>query len=143
MLLILPAFTRRPSLVTGCHSFSCANCQYPAICVPELYLSVPRSFHHGGHGHDRDHVHGHHRGLHEIRIHHERGRERQPLCMLGVIRLLEVLLAIADQEGVCRRMYSLVFLELVLLSLESRNVTWNFEILACQPWVTSAKLGLA
>jgi hypothetical protein len=28
MLLILPAFTRRPSLVTGCHSFSCANCQF-------------------------------------------------------------------------------------------------------------------
>ena len=78
MLLILPAFTRRPSLVTGCHSFSCANCQFPAICPSTAFICAPQSFRHGGHGHVRDHVHGHHRGLHENRIRRERGQERQP-----------------------------------------------------------------
>lgn len=47
------------------------------------YMCVLQTFRHGGHGHVRDHVHGHHRGLHENRIRRERGQERQPFCMSG------------------------------------------------------------
>jgi len=100
MLLILPAFTRRPSLVTGCHSFSCANCQYPALMV---FFScaryTPRSFlHRDGHGHGHVRVHGHHRALlHENQILRVRN---QPYCMStgvgGRSRFVRMGLAVDD-----------------------------------------------
>jgi hypothetical protein len=100
MLLILPAFTRRPSLVTGCHSFSCAIVNSLPVALISL-LCAPQTCRHGDHVHGRDHGHGHHHGLHEIRIRREREQVRQPFCISVEWTTLIVLSAIV--EGSSRR----------------------------------------